>query len=674
VSTFEAIVVAILLALVLRAMLAAIGGGWAERRDARILSLAIPVAAAWAAITHRERATPEAEIEGRPIAVHEAGFVSSDACQTCHPWQYETWHRSYHRTMTQVVTPHTVLADFDDVTLTLDGASYHLTTDGEAFWVETDDPGHEGATPPKRVKRRVVLSTGSHHEQDYWLEVPGSDRRLELFPFSHNRREGRWVPFRSVFLSPPGSRSAGGPGLWNGVCIDCHTTRPIPRIQLRDEEDRSYDSRVTEFGIACEACHGPGGRHVSQNHNPLRRVTSYVKDGTDESIVNPARLSHERSSQVCGACHGIFVKKDSVGVEKDERGFKLLDGFGPDPYVPGRDIDESRVYIQPRFFDPDLETTDRERHRMIQRQLREGFDVEGYFWSDGMVRISGREYSGMIESPCYERGELACTSCHRLHEAADDPRPISEWADDQLARGMESNRACVSCHADFENAKALVAHTHHPAGSNGSQCYNCHMPYTVYGIQKAIRSHHIDSPSVAVTVATGRPNACNQCHLDKSLGWAAARLNAWYEIPAPKLSWQQRQIAAGALWAVQARAGERALVAWSMGWAPAMEASGADWMTPILATLLVDPYDSVRFLASRSLRKRPGFEDFAFDFVVPGHEQGAALARTLEIWGERPVVRRDASSLLQKPDGSFDVARAQALVRGRDNRPLTLHE
>ena len=43
-------------------------------------------------------------------------------------------------------------------------------------------------------------------------------------------------------------------------------------------------------------------------------------------------------------------------------------------------------------------------------------------------------------------------------------------------------------------------------------------------------------------------------------------------------------------------------------------------ITPILATLLIDPYDSVRFLASRSLRKRPGFEDFEAYTPVPIEE------------------------------------------------------
>ncbi len=54
--------------------------------------------------------------------------------------------------------------------------------------------------------------------------------------------------------------------------------------------------------------------------------------------------------------------------------------------------------------------------------------------------------------------------------------------------------------------------------------YNVHMPHTLYGLLKAERRLEIDSPTVAAGVYAGRPNACNLCHLDQTLAWAAERL------------------------------------------------------------------------------------------------------------------------------------------------------
>ena len=52
-----------------------------------------------------------------PGEVRDGGFVSSAACRACHPEEYRAWHRSFHRTMTQVATPASVLGSFDDVEL-----------------------------------------------------------------------------------------------------------------------------------------------------------------------------------------------------------------------------------------------------------------------------------------------------------------------------------------------------------------------------------------------------------------------------------------------------------------------------------------------------------------------------------------------------------------------------
>src|SRR3954463_15911342 len=59
--------------------------------------------------------------EGRP-----GGFVGSSICQSCHPGEFDTWHRSYHRTMTQYPTPENVRGNFNNVTLQFDSDTYHL--------------------------------------------------------------------------------------------------------------------------------------------------------------------------------------------------------------------------------------------------------------------------------------------------------------------------------------------------------------------------------------------------------------------------------------------------------------------------------------------------------------------------------------------------------------------
>ena len=198
----------------------------------------------------------------------------------------------------------------------------------------------------------------------------------------------------------------------------------------------------------------------------------------------------------------------------------------------------------------------------------------------------------------------------------------------------------------------------------------------MYGIQKAIRSHQISNPSVTASVVTGRPNACNQCHLDQTLGWAADALHEWYGTPRSVLTHDQQTVSAGVLWALTGRAGQRALAAWSLGWDAAMEASGADWMPSILTVLLEDPYDSVRFIANRSLRKHEGFGDFAYDFIAaPEARRTTALRARSMLEGRRARARTAfASAVLRDADGALVRADLDRLRALRDDSPENLLE
>ncbi|HCE04509.1 MAG TPA: hypothetical protein DEQ98_14840, partial [Acidobacteria bacterium] len=165
-------------------------------------------------------AVPESQITNRPIEVDADGYVSSEACQACHPAEYESWHGSFHRTMTQVATPDTVRADFDAVRVEdTHGEPMVLSRQGDEFWAEFNDPGWEGAADARpRIKRQVVMITGSHHQNIYWYAT-GHDRGLNILPAAYLLSEQQWVPRSAVVLHPPGQSLAMLDGHWNAICI-----------------------------------------------------------------------------------------------------------------------------------------------------------------------------------------------------------------------------------------------------------------------------------------------------------------------------------------------------------------------------------------------------------------------------------------------------------------------
>jgi Cytochrome c554 and c-prime len=97
----------------------------------------------------------------------------------------------------------------------------------------------------------------------------------------------------------PGHPRSEPPNLEEGVgrlipveekhrCFGCHTTASTTK--------NGFDPRTPFPGVTCEACHGPGAKHVAA-----------IKSGDYEvelsSIMNPAHLKPVDSVDFCGACH-----------------------------------------------------------------------------------------------------------------------------------------------------------------------------------------------------------------------------------------------------------------------------------------------------------------------------------------------------------------------------------
>jgi len=245
----------------------------------------------------------------------------------------------------------------------------------------------------------------------------------------------------------------------------------------------------------------------------------------------------------------------------------------------------------------------------------------------------------------------------------------------QLAAGMEGDQACLQCHETLRGK--VQEHTHHATDSEGSRCYNCHMPYTVFGIMKGERNHVINNPSVANNIQSGRPNACNLCHLDKSLEWTDKKLQEWYGTPeTPGLTEDQKQIAASVLWSLSGDANQRAIVAFNMGWNPARATSGGDWIVPYASELLVDPYSAIRYAAERSLRSIEGYRDFEYDFISPPKQQRASRNSVMEHWKQTRSGSRQASgeASLVGPNGVLNAEVFSRLLANRDNHDLTVME
>src|SRR5262249_14240110 len=112
------------------------------------------------------------------------GYVTSVACKECHPKQFETWWRSHHRQMTQVMSTNTVRAKFNGISMDSNGERFTLHQSGNRYWVdiqvieENEAAQRTNDQPPTPIRIPMQMLTGSHYFQVFWL--PGGHGNQQI--------------------------------------------------------------------------------------------------------------------------------------------------------------------------------------------------------------------------------------------------------------------------------------------------------------------------------------------------------------------------------------------------------------------------------------------------------------------------------------------------------------
>jgi predicted CXXCH cytochrome family protein len=421
---------------------------------------------------------PQPAPEGRAadLARQPAGarFVGEAQCASCHPQEAARWRGSHHQLAMQPANAATVLGDFADGRCANGDVVSRFSRLGDSFVARTD--GADGALHD----HPITHTFGVAPLQQYLVAFPGGRwQALGVAWDSRPRAAGgqRWFDLRA------GEPIAGGDPLhwtglgerWNSTCADCHSTGV--RKGYDAAHDR-YDTRFAEMSVACEACHGPGSRHVAwargedvgaaRDHGLAialdeRHGVAWTRDGAGRPGRSTPRTSR-REIEMCARCHA-------------RRGL----------------LHEDDVHGQP--VDDDF------RVALLEDEL---------YYPDGQIKAEVYEYGSFVQSRMFAAG-VTCSDCHDPH------RPDLAAADDRL---------CLQCH---EEARYLTRRHHfHGASSAGARCVACHMPATTYMQVDPRRDHSLRVPRPDLTVALGVPNACNRCHGDRSATWAARTVERWY--------------------------------------------------------------------------------------------------------------------------------------------------
>ncbi len=416
--------------------------------------------------------------------IYASDYVGPERCGECHRENFESWAASLHAAMNRrAADPGAVWGDFADATLAYGGGTATFTReDGVPVMALAPAGG-----PARRF--RVTRTIGARYLQEYvGVQVQGPEPgdhalyRTEIrLPFGSWRRAGGWVP-RSYYDSwyPPEYAADGALAEdpyrpddepWATRCVWCHNTYPFELRAIR-ALDRDLGNGLEQYVSLAVARRDAASRGAVAERNLLPLGELVTVGISCESCHLGGREHAEHEDDVS------FVPRS--GDLRPRPGVPALDGGRDDPVVVDAICAQCHSTPSPRW-----------PNRAAQRNSTEALDL--------------------LAGACVP--SIKCTDCHDPHVAGP-----GAGAPDQA----QHLAACTTCHPAFADAPARRAHSRH--GDADASCLDCHMPRIVQGLSAMVRSHRISSPSDAEMLALEAPNACNLCHLDRSLTWTAQQL------------------------------------------------------------------------------------------------------------------------------------------------------
>lgn len=413
-----------------------------------------------------------------------AGFVGSETCAGCHQAEAKLWNVSQHKAAMQHATDKTVLGNFDNASFDYFGVRSRFLRKDDKFLVETDGADGQLAT------FEVRYTFGVDPLQQYLVEFP--DGRLQALSLAWDSRPQDKGGQRWFHLSPNEEIKHDDilhwtklNQSWNFMCAECHSTG------LRKNYDAVKDRFATtwaEISVGCESCHGQGSHHAAWARDrrswwPFGRnedsskgllvrfderqgVTWPIDPRTGNAQRSAAPATLRKEVETCGLCHARRA------------------GFHEN-WIPGQSLSQTH---------------------MVEALARITYHA------DGQIRDVEEpyNYTPFKQGRMFAAG-VACSDCHEPHSA-------------RLRSPGEG--VCLQCHASDKYAD--VKHRQHATIDPAPTCVSCHMPARTYMVVDTRHDHTFRIPRPDLSVTLGTPNACNDCHRDKSPQWSAAAVERWF--------------------------------------------------------------------------------------------------------------------------------------------------
>jgi hypothetical protein len=186
-------------------------------------------------------------------------YVGIEICASCHQEESINWRGSQHDLAMQHANDKTVLGNFDNASFEYNGIKSTFFRKQGLYYINTDGP--DG----KLSDFLISYTFGVTPLQQYLVELDGGRlQALSIAWDSRTKADGgqRWfhlypdekIDYKDELHWTRQSQN------WNFMCAECHSTNLKKNFDLKTNQ---FHTTWSEIDVSCEACHGPGSRHVA---------------------------------------------------------------------------------------------------------------------------------------------------------------------------------------------------------------------------------------------------------------------------------------------------------------------------------------------------------------------------------------------------------------------------
>lgn len=231
-------------------------------------------------------------------------FVGNNVCAQCHAEQSSTHAATPMAHAMESPADCNVLIKNPRLTFRIGSYSYEITRQGKGSVYTVTDGVKTISEPILYCFGQGVAGQTYVFRHDGWLYESRVSYYRKLNALDFTILHPRTVP--------PSLEDALGRRLNEEAakgCFSCHSTAAV--------KDAKFQPQRLTPGVSCEACHGPGEKHVA---------ALKAKNYKDLQIFNPRNLdAFDLTQEFCGACHMSFDKV----MEMPEHGGALNVRFQP---------------------------------------------------------------------------------------------------------------------------------------------------------------------------------------------------------------------------------------------------------------------------------------------------------------------------------------------------------